>query len=119
MERKYSVILGNLGNTCDRFCAGYKNNPTSIEMLAEAIKISHVEGIELVGTWDVTPKNASEIKKFSMITRSNVRRLSPISLPTRNSGKGATVQKTYLFVSMLWITHDRCVKLPKPWIVTF
>lgn len=37
---KYSVILGNLGNTCDRFCKGYKDNPSTEEMLAEAVKDS-------------------------------------------------------------------------------
>lgn len=63
MARKYSVILGNLGNTCDRFCNGYKENPTSKEMLKNAVKIPHVTGIELVGTWDVTPQNALEMKK--------------------------------------------------------
>jgi xylose isomerase len=63
MARKYSVILGNLGNTCDRFCGGYKENPTSKEMLKNAVKIPHVTGIELVGTWDVTPQNALEMKK--------------------------------------------------------
>ena len=63
MSRKYSVILGNLGNTCDRFCGAYKDNPTSVEMLANAVKIPHVEGIELVGTWDVTPENAADMKK--------------------------------------------------------
>jgi len=63
MARKYSVILGNLGNTCDRFCSGYKENPTSKEMLKNAVKIPHVTGIELVGTWDVTPQNALEMKK--------------------------------------------------------
>lgn len=63
MARKYSVILGNLGNTCDRFCGGYKDNPSSLEMLANAVKIPHVEGIELVGTWDVTPDSAAEMKK--------------------------------------------------------
>ena len=31
--RKYAAILGNLGNTCDRFCGGYKDNPSSMEML--------------------------------------------------------------------------------------
>ena len=51
---KYSVILGNLGNTCDRFCKGYKDNPSTEEMLAQAVKIPHVEGIELVGTWAVS-----------------------------------------------------------------
>jgi len=62
-QQKYSVILGNLGNTCDRFCSSYKDNPTSLEMLKNAVKIPCVEGIELVGTWDVTPENAVEMKK--------------------------------------------------------
>lgn len=59
---KYSVILGNLGNTCDRFCKGYKDNPSTEEMLALAAKIPHVEGIELVGTWDIRPDNVKEMK---------------------------------------------------------
>ena len=60
---KYSVILGNLGNTCDRFCKGYKDNPSTEEMLARAAKIPFVEGIELVGTWDIRPDNVTEMKK--------------------------------------------------------
>ena len=65
MKNKYSMILGNLGNTCDRFCKGYKNNPTSYEMLAVAKeKIPFIEGIELVGTWDIRPDNAAEMKKM-------------------------------------------------------
>lgn len=60
---KYAVILGNLGNTCDRFCKSYKNNPTTSEMLAKAVKIPLVEGIELVGTWDISPDNVKEMKK--------------------------------------------------------
>ncbi len=63
MARKYSVILGNLGNTCDRFCSGYKENPSTMDMFKKAVKIPHVEGIELVGTWDISPANAAEIKK--------------------------------------------------------
>jgi glyoxylase-like metal-dependent hydrolase (beta-lactamase superfamily II) len=27
---KYSVISGNSGNTCDRFCKGHKDNPSKI-----------------------------------------------------------------------------------------
>jgi sugar phosphate isomerase/epimerase len=64
MKNKYSMILGNLGNTCDRFCKGYKDNPTSDEMLAIAKeKIPFIEGIELVGTWDIRPDNAKDMKK--------------------------------------------------------
>ena len=63
MQRKYSVILGNLGNTCDRFCGGYKDNPDTMEMFKKAIKIPHVKGMELVGTWDISPDNVFEMKK--------------------------------------------------------
>lgn len=63
MKNKYSLILGNLGNTCDRFCSGYKNNPSTEEMLEKAVKIPYVEGIELVGTWDIRPDNVKDMKK--------------------------------------------------------
>ncbi len=63
MKRKYAVILGNLGNTRDRFCTGYKTNPDTMEMLVQAARIPRVQGIELVGTWDVTPDSASEMKR--------------------------------------------------------
>jgi xylose isomerase len=64
MDRKYSVILGNLGNTRDRFCNGYKVNPDGAEMLKQAAAIPHVSGIELVGTWDIHPDNVVEVKKI-------------------------------------------------------
>lgn len=64
MENKYSIILGNLGNTCDRFCKGYKNNPTSEEMLDMAArKMPYIKGVELVGTWDIRPDNVKDMKK--------------------------------------------------------
>jgi sugar phosphate isomerase/epimerase len=64
MNNKYSMILGNLGNTCDRFCKGYKSNITSEEMLEMAVtKIPFIEGIELVGTWDIRPDNVKDMKK--------------------------------------------------------
>lgn len=64
MKNKYSMILGNLGNTCDRFCKGYKSNPSSEEMLEIAVKkIPYIEGIELVGTWDIRPDNIKDMKK--------------------------------------------------------
>jgi sugar phosphate isomerase/epimerase len=62
MDRKYSVILGNLGNTCDRFCSSYKTNPDTMDMLKQAASIPHVKGIELVGTWDIRPDNVAEMK---------------------------------------------------------
>lgn len=63
MKRKYSVILGNLGNTCDRFCSGYKEKLATMVMLKRAAAIPHVAGIELVGTWDIRPANVKEMKR--------------------------------------------------------
>lgn len=61
--RRYSVILGNLGNTCDRFLSsGYKEVPPREEMVAQAASIPGVTGLELVGTWDVTGRNVGEVK---------------------------------------------------------
>ena len=62
-DRRYAAILGNLGNTRDRFCSGYKENPDTLTMLKRAAGIPHVTGIELVGTWDVRPDNAREMKR--------------------------------------------------------
>lgn len=64
MKNKYAIILGNLGNTCDRFCKSYKDNPSSEEMLKLALeKMPFIEGIELVGTWDIRPDNVGDMKK--------------------------------------------------------
>jgi xylose isomerase len=62
MERQYAVILGNLGNTKDRFCGSYKESPSTADMLEQAARIPHVSGIELVGTWDISPDNLMEMK---------------------------------------------------------
>jgi xylose isomerase len=59
--RQYAAILGNLGNTKDRFCAGYKDNPDTMTMLRQAAGIANVTGIELVGTWDIRPDNVQEM----------------------------------------------------------
>ena len=61
--RKYSAILGNLGNTCDRFCGSYKDNPSTMDMLEKAGNIDGIKGIELVGTWDIRPDNVNEMRK--------------------------------------------------------
>ncbi len=62
-SNRYSVILGNLGNTCDRFLpTGYKETLPKREMIRQAAAIPGIAGIELVGTWDITEKNVAEMK---------------------------------------------------------
>ncbi len=61
-DKKYAIILGNLGNTCDRFCStGYKDNPDTWTMLNAAATIEGVTGVELVGTWDIRSDNVAEM----------------------------------------------------------
>jgi sugar phosphate isomerase/epimerase len=71
MKNKYSVILGNLGNTCDRFLpTGYKESLPKTEMIRRAAEIPHISGIELVGSWDITENNVSEMK--SLLQQNNL-----------------------------------------------
>lgn len=63
MNKRYSVILGNLGNTCDRFLStGYKDVQPKEELIRQAASIPGVKGIELVGSWDITEDNYREVK---------------------------------------------------------
>jgi xylose isomerase len=87
---KYSVILGNLGNTRDRFLSsGYKDERSTEETFRQAISIDGVEGVELVGTWDITPENASCIGE--LLGENNIKLVSiiPDHFSQKIWGKGA------------------------------
>lgn len=65
MKNRYSVILGNLGNTCDRFLStGYKDSLSKCEMIKQAARIEGIKGVELVGSWDIVESNAPEMKEL-------------------------------------------------------
>ena len=90
MQRKYSVILGNLGNTCDRFLpSGYKDQPVKEIMFKQAVSIPDVSGIELVGEWDITTKNVKEIKKWFQDNNKQCASIIPEQFSKKIWGKGA------------------------------
>lgn len=63
-QRQYSIILGNLGNTCDRFLSsGYKDPLDKRKMIEQAASIEGVAGIELVGTWDIDDTCVAQMKE--------------------------------------------------------
>jgi xylose isomerase len=91
---KFSIILGNLGNTCDRFLSsGYKQQPTKEEMVKQAAAIDGVTGIELVGTWDVTEDNADDVG--NLLAKHNLECVSiiPDHFSQKRWGKGAFTSK--------------------------
>jgi hypothetical protein len=59
---RLAIILGNLGNTNDRFLSsGYKDQPTKEEMIKRAAAIEGVAGVELVGSWDITTETVDQV----------------------------------------------------------
>lgn len=87
---KYSVILGNLGNTRDRFLSeGYKQQKAKAELLREAASIEGVTGIELVGTWDITPENAREMGRMLADVGLELVSIIPDHFSQRIWGQGA------------------------------
>jgi len=87
---KYSIILGNLGNTCDRFLStGYKEQPSKAVMIKQASEIPGVTGVELVGTWDITPKNADEIGELLHKYNLKCASVLPDHFSQKRWGKGA------------------------------
>lgn len=91
---KFSIILGNLGNTCDRFLSsGYKDQPTKEVMVKQAAEIEGVSGIELVGSWDVTEENADEVG--ALLAKYNLECVSiiPDHFSQKRWGKGAFSSK--------------------------
>jgi sugar phosphate isomerase/epimerase len=91
---RYSVILGNLGNTCDRFLSsGYKDQPPKEEMLRQAASIPGVTGVELVGTWDVTRENVDEMGGLLVKNGLACACVLPDHFSQKRWGKGAFTSK--------------------------
>ena len=91
---KYSIILGNLGNTCDRFLSsGYKTQPPKAEMIRQAAAIPGVTGVELVGTWDVTRDTVEEIGGLLAKNGLSCVSIIPDHFSQKRWGKGAFTAK--------------------------
>ncbi len=91
---KYSIILGNLGNTCDRFLStGYKDELPKEELIRQASEIDGVEGVELVGTWDVSSDNVDAMGE--LLSKYNLRCVSiiPDHFSQKRWGKGCLAAK--------------------------
>lgn len=90
MKKKYSAILGNLSNTCDRFLSsGYKDQPSKEEMFKSAASIPDVSGIELVGTWDIDTQNVLFIKEQLGLHKLKCVSIIPDHFSQKHWGKGS------------------------------
>ena len=93
-NNKFSVILGNLGNTCDRFLSsGYKDIPPKDELIKQAASIEGVCGIELVGTWDINASNVQEMKTALQNSNLQLSSIIPDHFGQKKWGRGALAAK--------------------------
>ncbi len=91
---KYSIILGNLGNTRDRFLSsGYKDELPKEKLIKQASEIDGVKGVELVGTWDVSSDNVDKVGE--MLTKYNLSCVSiiPDLFSQKHWGRGSLAAK--------------------------
>ncbi|MFA6681593.1 MAG: sugar phosphate isomerase/epimerase family protein [Sphaerochaeta sp.] len=91
---KYSIILGNLGNTCDRFLSsGYKDELPKETLIKPASETEGVEGVELVGTWDVSSENVDKVGE--MLAKHNLSCVSiiPDHFSQKRWGRGSLSAK--------------------------
>lgn len=94
---RYSVILGNLGNTCDRFLpTGYKEKLPVAELVAQAASIPGIQGLELVGTWDVTEGNVDTMRALLRRHRLDCVAIIPDLFSQKRWGSGSFAAKDAL-----------------------
>lgn len=91
---KYSVILGNLGNTCDRFLSsGYKEPLSLADMMKQAAQIEGIKGVELVGSWDVTKDNMEKVGELLAANGLSCVSLIPDHFSQKRWGRGTLSAK--------------------------
>ena len=91
---KYSVILANVGSCSDRYLSTGYSDPFTLEQLFDRVaSIEHVEGVELIGNWNITTKNIVQIKEN--LVRTNLKPISiiPDHFGQMKWGKGAFCSK--------------------------
>jgi xylose isomerase len=61
-QDKYAVIISNFGNRADRFLSGYGEDRTFAQLCDSATRVPDLSGVEIVGTWHITPRNVGEVR---------------------------------------------------------
>jgi len=91
---RISVILGNVGSCCDRYCSGGYSAPFTLEQLFDRVRsIPGVTGVELVGTWHITTENVEEVRAHLERTGLVPVSIIPDHFGEAKWGKGAFTSK--------------------------
>ncbi len=90
---KYAVIISNFGNRSDRFLSGYGEDRSLVQLFEAAQGVDGLSGVELVGTWHITPDNVAEIGELSQRYGLQIVSIIPDHFTTKIYSKGAFTSK--------------------------
>ena len=90
---KYAVIISNFGNRSDRFLSGYGEDIELSELFETAARVEGLSGVELVGTWHITPDNVDVIRGELERNELNLVSIIPDHFTSKVYARGAFTSK--------------------------
>lgn len=91
---KFSVILSNVGQCCDRYLSTGYSEAFSLERMFDRVaSVNGVFGVELVGNWHIRPDNVARIKENLGRTGLKLVSIIPDHFGEMKWGKGAFSSK--------------------------
>ncbi len=92
-QDKYAVIISNFGNRADRFLSGYGEDRSLAQLFEAAARVDGLSGVEIVGTWHITPRNVDEIRNLLGEYNLNLVSIIPDHFASQIYSKGAFTAK--------------------------
>jgi xylose isomerase len=89
MQKNFSVFLSNVGTCSDRFCEAYAPPFSVKELFQRAAQIKHLKGVDLVGTWNITPQTAKEVAGYLRDSGLQLVSIAPDLFAAPQWGKGS------------------------------
>jgi len=89
MKKKFSVFLSNVGACSDRYCAQYAPPFTVRELFQRAASIESLTGVDLVGTWNITPATAKDVAGYLKDSGLTLVSIAPDLFASPQWGKGS------------------------------
>jgi len=89
MKKKFSVFLSNVGTCSDRYCSQYATPFSIRELFQRAASIKELGGIDLVGTWNISPATAKEVAGYLKDSGLTLVSIAPDLFASPEWGKGS------------------------------
>lgn len=89
MKKNFSVFLSNVGSCSDRYCSAYAPPFTVKDLFERASRVKLLKGVDLVGTWNITPQTAREVAGYLRDSGLKLISIAPDLFASPKWGKGS------------------------------